>query len=69
MHEQLNQMMLMTQEANRRSEESTKALKEVKTTFKIQIKELKRENAQLKDMITKLVQPEYQAENARPVEN
>ena len=50
MKEQLNQMMLVMQKANRRSEESTKALKETETTFKIQIEELSKENAQLKDM-------------------
>ena len=53
MQEQLNQMMLMMQEVNQRSEESIKALKEVEAAFKIQIEELRKENAQLKDMITK----------------
>ena len=46
-----------------------KALKEAEATFKIQIEELKRENVQLKDMITKLVQEEYQAKNARLAED
>ena len=41
MQEQLNWMMLMIQEANRRSEESMKALKEVQAVFKIQIEELR----------------------------
>ena len=67
--EQLNQMTMMMQEKNRKSKESMKALKEVEITFKIQIEELKRENAQLKDMITKPLQEEYQVENARPAED
>ena len=43
--EELNQMMLIMQEANRRSKESTKALKEVEAALKIQIEELRKENA------------------------
>ena len=60
--------MLMMQEANRRSEESTKTLKEA-GTFKMQIEELKKENAQMKYIITKSMQAEYQAENAQPAED
>ena len=51
-------MMLMMQEANRRSEESTKTLKEA-GTFKMQIEELKTKNAQMKYIITKSMQAEY----------
>ena len=69
MQEQLNQMMLMLQEANQRNKESTKALKKTEAAFKIQIEELRKENAELKDMITKPMQAEYQVENARPIED
>ena len=40
--------MLMIQEANQRNEESTKALKKAEANFKIQIEEIRKENAQLK---------------------
>ena len=56
-------------EANRRSEESIKALKEAETVFKIQIEELRKENVQLKDMITKPLQTTCQVENVRPIED
>ena len=68
MKEQL-MMMLIMQKANRRSKESTKALKEAEASFKTQIKELKKKNVQLKDIITKQVHAEYQAKNARPAED
>ena len=42
MQEQLNQMMLMMEEANRRNEESMKALKEVETTLIFKLKNLGR---------------------------
>ena len=68
MQEQLNQMMLMMQEVNQRSEESMKAMKEVETILKVQIEELKKENAQLRSMVTKLVHANHQAKNVQVVE-
>ena len=62
-------MMLMMQEANRRNKESMKALKEVEANFKVQIEELGKENAQLKDIIIKPMQAKYYAENVRPFED
>ena len=44
-------------------------MKKAETGFKIQIEELRKENAQLKDMITQPMQAEYQVENARPIED
>ena len=45
MQEYLNQMVLMMQNTNWRSEESMEALKEMEVAFKMQIEELKKENA------------------------
>lgn len=61
----MSQLMAMMLEANWISEESTKARKEVETTFKTKIEELGRENAQLRELMVKLVHIEQGAENAK----
>lgn len=59
------QMMAMMREACQRSEESTRSLQEAKIAFKVEMEELRKENAQLRKLLTKPVHIEQKAENTK----